>query len=83
MSTDKKSRGAFRDRPPTFITKAELAHEMGHVDTQTIDSWIARGDFPPPHSNPGINTAVWRRKDFRAYVETGAWPAEAFPTAKV
>ena len=82
MSVDAKAKGGTRRRgvrgEPVFMTKSQLAHEMGQVDTQTIDRWIAAGTVPPPHSRPGESTALWRRSDFEHYVATGRWPKEAF-----
>jgi predicted DNA-binding transcriptional regulator AlpA len=52
-----------RKRPESvFVTMAELAHMMGVGDTKTIDDWIAKRGFPPPHSYPGPRHAVWLRK---------------------
>jgi hypothetical protein len=52
---------------------------MGIGSLGTIDDWIAEGGFPPPHSRPGERFAVWRRKHWDVYVETGSWPPSAFP----
>lgn len=76
----KKARGPRFKGDPTFMNKSELAHEMGDADTATIDQWVREGSVPPPHSQPGKNTAVWRREHFRFYVERGYWPPESFPS---
>lgn len=65
---------------PDFITKSELAYHTG-ATTETIDEWIAKGDFPPPLSKPGERHVLWRRKDYAAYRETGEWPRDAWPKA--
>jgi hypothetical protein len=74
-----RGRGPRRRVEPIFITKSEIAQMMSVADTKTIDSWIANGSFPPPHSRPGVRHAVWLRKHWQAYVDTGEWPKEAFP----
>lgn len=71
-----------RKRKPTpavFVTKSEIAQALS-VHPGTIDRWIARGDFPPPHSRPGRCTALWLRAHFDAYVTQGRWPEAAFPS---
>jgi predicted DNA-binding transcriptional regulator AlpA len=83
MSTEtkpsRKKRGPRKKQEPVFITKTEIANHMGIGSLGTIDDWIAEGGFPPPHSRPGERFAVWRRKHWDAYVETGSWPPSAFP----
>lgn len=80
MSTDaKKKRGPRKKPEPLFITKTEIAAHMGIGNLGTIDGWIAEGSFPPPHSRPGERFAVWLRKHWASYVETGSWPASAWP----
>jgi hypothetical protein len=64
---------------PTFITKVQMAREMGLKEPRTIDAWVAAGTWPPAHSRPSERVALWRRFHWLAYVETGRWPAEAFP----
>lgn len=64
---------------PLFITKTEMAQHLGVGDMTSIDKWIAAGDFPPPHSQPGKRFAVWLRRHWNTFVETRAWPREAFP----
>lgn len=81
MSTGTKSGVRRRSAaPPIFITKSELARTCGPVDTATIDRWVRDGTFPPPHSRPGERTALWLRKHFDQFVETGRWPEEAYPS---
>lgn len=82
MSNDaKKKRGSRTNvSDPVFITKTEIAAHMGIGNLATIDDWIASGTFPPPHSRPGERFAVWRRKYWNAYVETGEWPPASFPS---
>lgn len=63
---------------PEFITKTEIALHLGVSDLSTIDAWVREGSIPRPHSRPGVRFAVWRRKHWNAYVETGSWPSEAF-----
>jgi hypothetical protein len=63
-----------------FISKVELARHLC-VTPRAIDQWIAAGEFPPPHSRPGPRVALWRRRDWRAYVRDGRWPAAAFGPA--
>jgi hypothetical protein len=75
----KKPRGPGKHVEPVFVTKSQIAQMMGVGDTKTIDSWIASGSFPPPHSRPGPRHAVWLRKHWLAYVENGEWPKEAWP----
>jgi predicted DNA-binding transcriptional regulator AlpA len=75
----KKPRGPSKKAEPVFVTKAQIAQMMGVGNTKTIDSWIAQGTFPPPHSRPGPNFTVWLRKHWEIYVETGEWPREAWP----
>lgn len=77
----KSKRGPRKARvaEPLFITKTEMAQHLGVGDINTIDTWIANGSFPPPHSRPGERFAVWLRKHWNSYVETGAWPKEAYP----
>lgn len=80
MSTaERRTRGPSRREEPVFVTKAGIAHMMGVGSTKTIDSWIAQGTFPPPHSRPGKSHAVWLRKHWLVYIETGRWPPESFP----
>jgi predicted DNA-binding transcriptional regulator AlpA len=73
------TRGPRKKRDPIFITKSEIAQLMSVADTKTIDSWVAQRRFPPPHSQPGVRLAVWLRRHWNAYVETGKWPLESFP----
>lgn len=82
MSTEtnkRKTRGPRKKAESVFITKSEIAQMMSVGNTKTIDSWIAQGTFPPPHSRPGPLHTVWLRKHWQVYVETGMWPKEAFP----
>jgi predicted DNA-binding transcriptional regulator AlpA len=58
----------------TFVTKSEIARELGGVAMSTIDRWIAAGTFPPPHSRIGPRYCVWLRQHWRQFVETGRWP---------
>jgi predicted DNA-binding transcriptional regulator AlpA len=62
---------------PTFISKVELAQDMG-CSTQAIDDWIELGSFPPPHSRPGARHTIWLRKHYDEYVKTRHWPKEAY-----
>jgi predicted DNA-binding transcriptional regulator AlpA len=78
MSTEAKKRGPGKKTPAVFVTKSALAQMMGVGDTKTIDAWIAQERFPPPHSQPGVRHAVWLRKHWETYVETGQWPKSAF-----
>lgn len=73
----KQGRGPSQKLAPIFITKKEIAALMSVADTKTIDSWIAKGAFPPPHSRPGERHVVWLRKHWDTYVETGEWPKAA------
>lgn len=66
-----------KHREPVFLTKVELATHLGCA-VRTVDRWIAAGTVPPPHSRPGPQTALWLRRHFTQYVETGAWPKEAY-----
>jgi hypothetical protein len=75
----KRTRGPSRRPAPIFIKKSEIAALMDVADTKTIDSWVANGAFPPPHSRPGARHAVWLRKHWEVYVETGEWPRAAWP----
>jgi hypothetical protein len=76
----KKKRGPRKKIvEPLFITKTEIAAHMGIGNIGTIDAWIAEGTFPPPHGRPGRRFAIWLRKHWDAYVETGEWPREAWP----
>ncbi len=83
MSTDTDTNGTRKTRrrvvkqPVLFITKPQLAHALG-VDTASIDAWVIAGTFPPPHSQLGDRTVLWRRDHFDAFVEKRAWPREAF-----
>jgi predicted DNA-binding transcriptional regulator AlpA len=85
MSSDTRETTAHQKRrskkrpESVFVTKAELAHLMGVGDTRTIDEWIAKRGFPPPHSYPGPRHSVWLRKHWDFYVANGCWPNEAFP----
>lgn len=63
---------------PRFITKAQLAHELGQVDPRTIDLWVREKTVPPPHSRLGERTELWLREYFETFVETGRWPEEAY-----
>jgi glutamate-1-semialdehyde aminotransferase len=75
----KKPGAGKRTKPaPIFIKKSEIAALMDVADTKTIDSWIANGGFPKPHSRPGERHAVWLRKHWNSYVENGEWPKEAW-----
>lgn len=76
---EKRHRGPSKKADPVFVTKAEIAQMMGVGSTKTIDSWVAQGNFPPPHSRPGKLHAVWLRKHWLYYVENGEWPDECFP----
>lgn len=71
-------RGTRRRPEATFITKTEIGAALGVGDLSTLDSWIAAGSFPPPHSRPGERFAVWLRKHWQAYVDGGEWPREAW-----
>jgi predicted DNA-binding transcriptional regulator AlpA len=74
--------GDGRASSPLFITKREIVRHIPGVDSTTIDAWVAKGTFPPPHSRPGERTAVWLRRHFDFYVARGYWPDEAFLVAK-
>jgi predicted DNA-binding transcriptional regulator AlpA len=76
-TTNTRGRGPSKRADPIFITKSEIAQLMGVADTKTIDSWIANGSFPPPHSRPGPRHAVWLRKHWNIFVDTGKWPEAA------
>jgi hypothetical protein len=82
MNTDNvekpKRRKGVRKLESLFMTKSELAFELGNADPKTIDKWVEEGSIPPPHDTPGQRTAIWLRRYFNAYVETGRWPDEAF-----
>jgi len=73
MSTAKAAR-----QPTTFITKSDLARELG-VTLKTLDAFVARGTVPPPHSRPGPRGALWLRAWFDHYVRHREWPREAYP----
>jgi hypothetical protein len=77
--TEKRKRGPRKKPDPIFITKTEIATHMGLGNLTTIDDWIVNETFPPPHSRPGERYAVWLRKYWQTYVETGSWPPAAFP----
>ena len=84
MSTETKKkergkRGPAKRVDPLFITKTEISQHLGVGDMSTLDSWIAKSEFPPPHSRPGGRFAVWLRKHWNSYVEHGEWPKEAWP----
>lgn len=81
-ATVKRKRGPRKRVEPLFITKTEIAQHMGLGDLGTLDTWIVNRTFPPPHSQPGERYAVWLRKHWLRYVETGEWPGEAWPTWK-
>ncbi len=66
-----------RPREPVFIAKAELARELG-CTVGTLNTWIATGTIPPPHSRPGPRMAIWLRRHWQHYVETGRWPDDAY-----
>ncbi len=69
----------IRSLEPIFINKIELAHHLQcHVNS--IDGWVANGTIPPPHSCPGVKHALWLRRHFTAFVESGVWPGEAWTT---
>lgn len=71
----------IKEMEPDFISKAELArHLCCHV--QTITGWISDGTIPPPHSAPGLSHPIWLRRHYRAFVETGQWPDEAWPSRR-
>jgi hypothetical protein len=83
MSTNVQTKATTKHSPRRpearlFITKSEIGRALGVKDLRTIDAWIASGTFPPPHSRPGERFAVWLRKHWLVYVETGRWPEEAF-----
>ena len=63
-----------------FITKAELAIHLGCAIC-TIDGWIAKGTIPGPHSQPGIRHAIWLRRHYVKFRDTGRWPKEAYHSA--
>lgn len=72
---------AVKGREPEFIGKLELARNLCcHI--QTINKWIYKGTLPPPHSQPGRNHPVWLRRHYHAYVKTGRWPDEAWPSRR-
>jgi hypothetical protein len=78
--TKKQTSGAKVKDQRIFITKAELATHIGcHINT--IDRWIAKGTIPPPHSRPGYGHAIWLRKHFNVYADSGEWPQDAFRIA--
>lgn len=74
-SRRRKTRG--RDAEPLFVKKSEIAYHL-EADTKTIDEWIAAGTFPRPHSRPSERFAVWLRRHWKVYIETGSWPEEAY-----
>jgi hypothetical protein len=78
-STGRKSpRYKLKDAVPDFIGKFELARHLG-VRPQTIDKWVhVTRTFPPPHSQPGSRYAVWLRRHYQVYRDTGRWPEEAY-----
>jgi predicted DNA-binding transcriptional regulator AlpA len=82
-ATDTRGKRGPRRRiaEPVFISKTEMAQHLCLGDAGTLDDWIAKGDFPPPHSRPGERFAVWLRRHWDAYVASGAWPREAWPSA--
>ena len=80
--TARKARGSRRVAEPLFVTKTEIAAHLGVGNLATIDEWIREGSFPPPHSRPGQRFAVWLRKHWNAYVDSGVWPSAAFPGAE-
>ena len=71
-----------RPGEPDFISKGELAFHLG-CKTRVIDEWIAKGAFPPPRARPGERHAIWLRRHYRAYRDTGEWPKEAWPEDRV
>lgn len=74
----KAARHQLKANDPDFIGKFELARHLG-VKPQTIDKWImTTQSFPPPHSKPGLRYAIWLRRHYVAYRETGRWPQEAY-----
>jgi predicted DNA-binding transcriptional regulator AlpA len=63
--------------PPDFITRMELAHNLGCAG-KTIDYWVRQGTMPPPHFSPGVRYSVWLRSDYQVFLKTGRWPEESF-----
>lgn len=83
MATEvKRKRGPGRRVEPVFITKTEIGTHLGVGNLDTIDTWIGKGQFPPPHSRPGERFAVWLRQHWKFYVDNGEWPKEAWPSWK-
>lgn len=76
----KAKRGPRKKVEPVFITKTEIGQHLGLGDLDTLDAWIGKSKFPPPHSQPGERYAVWLRKHWQHYVDNGEWPKEAWPT---
>jgi predicted DNA-binding transcriptional regulator AlpA len=64
-----------------FLSARELATRLGVRTTETLDSWVATGRFPPPWSQLGPRLRVWRRDHYDAFVATGEWPTEAWKAA--
>lgn len=73
----KQTAGAKAKESRLFLTKGELAAHFG-CHMHSIDRWIVKGRIPPPHSRPGPGHAVWLRRHFMEYVETGEWPRDAY-----
>lgn len=58
-----------------LVTHREVA-EACSVDTETLRDWVAKGEFPEPHSV--IERTWFYRVDVVAHwLETGEWPRGA------
>ncbi len=68
---------AIKNLEPDFITKTELAKHLG-CHGSSIDLWVAAGKLPPPHSRPGEKHAIWLRRHYAIFRDTGKWPREAW-----
>jgi hypothetical protein len=63
---------------PDFLTGPELARRLGMAKTETLDRWVAKGEFPPPWVYVGPRKRFWRADHYEAFRVTGQWPGEAW-----
>jgi len=61
--------------PPELIPIKVVAKRVG-MSSKTLINWIAKGDFPLPHS-VFQKTRLYRTDDIDVFIRTGKWPAGA------
>lgn len=80
--TPKRRRGTRERALSTFISKRDMADALGIGNMITLDRWIIKGSFPPPHARLGDRYTVWLREHWDYFVKHREWPKAAWAKAR-